>query len=124
MEIETVPFDPKTASRGEWARFHTYRRLRHRETDPDDPDWADATVEAWMRRDSPDWQSFHVAILEPGRREVQIGELTFDMARPGSPSHAMNKHLGSARIEVLRPFRRRGIGRWILPKVVEFADAH
>ncbi|TLZ53306.1 MAG: hypothetical protein E6K18_00545 [Methanobacteriota archaeon] len=124
MEIETVPFDPKTASREEWARFHAYRRLRHRETDADDPDWTDAAVEAWMRREHPHWQSFHIAILEPGRREVQIGEVTVDMSRPGSPPHEMNKHICDARIEILRPFRRRGIARALLPKVAEFADHH
>ena len=37
MDIQIVPFDPETASREEWGRFHVYRKAHHMETDPDDP---------------------------------------------------------------------------------------
>src|SRR3972149_4228108 len=30
MDVEIVPFDPKTASPEAWARFNAYRRPRHR----------------------------------------------------------------------------------------------
>ena len=123
MDAEIVPFDPKTASAEEWERFHTYRRLRHLETDPEDPDWSDGTVEAWLRRGQPHWESFRFAVLEPGRPSVQIGLLSLEMSRPGTPPHEMNRHLLSAGIELLRPYRRRGIGGTMLARAAEFAGA-
>ena len=124
MDVEIVPFDPKTASPEAWARFHAYRRLRHRETDPGDPDWGDTTVEAWMRRGHPHWESFRFSVLEPGRPEVQIGEVSCEASRPGAPPHEMNKHLIGVGVELLRPYRRKGMGRSMLRTVVEVAEAH
>ncbi len=121
MDVHIVPFDPKAASTEEWRRFHAYRRLRHQETDPDDPLASDWTVEAWMRHEHPDWESVHYAVLGPGREDVQIGEVYLEVSRPGRPPHELNKHLAWAGVELLRPHRRRGIGRTMLAEVLELS---
>lgn len=123
MDPQIIPFDPKTASRDEWARFHAYRRLRHRETDPDDPDWDDATVEAWMVRGHPHWERAQFAVLEPGQPNVQIGEVSCEASRPGTPPHEMNKDMMTVGVELLRPYRRRGIGRAMLRQALEAVRA-
>jgi GNAT superfamily N-acetyltransferase len=123
MNVEIVPFDPKTASRAEWARFHTYRRLRHQETDAGDPDWDDATVETWLIRGQPHWERASYAVLEPGGSDVQIGEVSCQASLPGSPPHEMNKHMIMVGAELLRPFRRRGIGRAMLAHGAGLAEA-
>ena len=123
MDVQIVPFDPETASRAEWTRYHAYRRLRHAETDPGDPLAKDATVEAWMRRPQPTWQQLHYAVLGPERPGSQIGGVYYEGSRPGSPSHETNKHIGLFAVELLRPHRRRGLGRSILPHIVSLARA-
>jgi hypothetical protein len=43
--MEIVSFDPPTAGRSDWERFHTYRHARRAESDPDEPVISDAEVE-------------------------------------------------------------------------------
>ena len=118
-----MAFDAKAATREDWRRYHAYRRLRHEETDPGDPLAGDGTVEAWMRHDHPHWESLHLAVLEPGRPDVQVGEVSLEFSRPGAPPHEMNKDLAWAGVELLRPHRRHGIGRAMLAAVAEFSES-
>jgi len=124
MDVPIVPFDPETATREEWARYHAYRRLRHRETDPDDPTAQDATVEGWMRRPHPHWRSTRLAVLDPETPHAMIGEIYFEMSRPESPSHEGNKHLAWVGLDLLRSHRHNGLGRSLLPHVVSQARGH
>ena len=117
MDVQVVPFDPETAAREEWARFHAYRRLRHQETDPDDPTATDATVEAWMRRPHPHWRSTRLAVLDPAPPHGMIGEVYFEVSRPESPSHETNRHLAWVGVELLRRHRQAGLGRSLLPHI-------
>ena len=121
MDVPIVPFDAKSATREEWRRFHAYRRLRHGETDPEDPLASDETVEAWMVHDHPHWESLHFAVLEPERTDVQIGEIALEFSRPGTPPHEKNEHLAWTGVELLRPHRLRGIGRAMVRVVAEFS---
>jgi len=124
MDVQIVPFDPETATREEWARYHAYRRLRHAETDPDDPVGEDATAEAWMRRPHPHWKSFHRAVLDPEPPHPMIGEVYFEVTRPGSPSHETNKHIAWVGLELLRHYRHAGLGRSLLPHILTQAREH
>lgn len=124
MDVSIVPFDPETAPREQWARYHAYRRLRHRETDPDDPTAEDATVEGWMRRPHPHWRSFRLAVLHPAPPHGMIGEIYFEMTRPGSPSHETNQHIAGVGIELLRRHRGAGLGRSLLPHLAAQAKEH
>jgi len=123
MDVPIVDFDAKAASREDWRRYHAYRRLRHEETDPGDPLPSDGTVEAWMRHDHPHWEYRRLAVLEPGRPDVQVGEVYLEFSRPGTPSHAMNEDFLWASVELLRPHRRRGIGRAMLAAVAETSES-
>lgn len=118
MDVQIVPFDPETATREEWARYHVYRRLRHHETDPDDPVAEDATVEAWMRRPHPHWKSHHLAVVDPEPPGAMIGEIYLEVTRPESPSHETNRHIAWVGVELLLAHRRAGLGRRLLPRLV------
>jgi GNAT superfamily N-acetyltransferase len=124
VRIEIVPFDPKTASEAEWARFHKYRRLRHEETDPDDPLWSDGTIEELLRQPDPQSDVFRFAVIEADRTDTQVGWLVFDVFRKDAPSYEENKHLAWIELEVLAPCRRQGVGRKLLAKVAELARQH
>lgn len=121
MKIEIVPFDPKTASREEWARFHAYRRLRHEETDPEDTLWSDRTEERWMKRLDAQSDELRFAVVRVGRPETMIGSLYFSVFREDSPTYEARKQEARVSLAVLRPFRRQGIGRELLAKVAELA---
>lgn len=124
MDLSIIQFDPETASREEWRQYHTFRRARHVETNPEDPVIEDETMEAWMRWRDPQWEEIRHAVLDPEGPEAQIGYIHFEISRPGSPSHETNKNLASINVELLRPYRRRAYGHRMLVKVVELAREH
>jgi len=124
MDVQIVPFDPETATREEWARYHAYRRIRQRETEPDDPVAEDATVEGWMRRPHPQWKSFRLSVLHPEPPHLMIGEIYFEVSRPESPSHEGNRHLAWVGVELVRSHRHVGLGRSLLPHLVSQAREH
>ncbi len=124
MKIEIVPFDPETALRGEWDRYHAYRRLRHQETDPDDPDIDDASLEALWKRPNPMLENLRYAVLDPGKPEAQIGHVEFSVFKEDGPSYEGNEHVAQANIALLEPHRGSGLGKELLSKVSELATFH
>lgn len=121
MEFAIVPFDPVTASRVEWRRYHAYRRRRHAETYPDDPLSDDETIETLLRRPHPEWDAARFAVQV--RPDEHVAELVVEHTREGSPTHATNKHLAFVDLIVLRPHRRRGIGGAMFAQAVGEARA-
>ncbi len=124
MDLVTARFDPQTATREEWRRYLAYARLRDREEEPDDPLEDDAVRESWLRNPDSQWEEFRTAVLDPERPGVQIGEMDFEISRPGAPSHDTNRHIAWVWAYVLRAHRRHGLGSRLLPRVVELAREH
>ncbi|MFQ5986527.1 MAG: hypothetical protein ACE5KQ_04145 [Thermoplasmata archaeon] len=124
MKIDIVPFEPTTASPEEWTRYHAYRRLRHQETDPDDPIIDAASVEALWKRPDPQVTTLRFAVLERGKPETQIGNLEFTVFREDGPSYEGNERLAQASIALLQPHRRHGFGKELLAKVTELTESH
>lgn len=124
MDVQVVPFDPETAAREEWVRYHAYRRIRHTEVDPEDPIASDATVEGWMRRPHPHWRSIRLEVLDPEPPHGMIGEIYLELTRPDSPSHETNKHIAWLGVELVRRHRRSGLGTALLPHLVTLAHEH
>ncbi len=122
MDVSLVSFDPQTASREEWARFHTFRRIRHEERNPGDPLPEDARSETWMRRGDPEAEQIRFAAFRGGdAEEKMIGWLRFAVYREDAPSYAERGREAHLIIEVLAPYRRRGVGRILLGKAAELA---
>ncbi|MFQ5919967.1 MAG: GNAT family N-acetyltransferase [Thermoplasmata archaeon] len=121
MDISLIPFDPQTASREEWARFHVFRRIRHEEENPGDPVSEDARSETWMRRGHPEMEQIRWAALPADGPDEVIGWLYFAVYRKDAPSYAERQGEAQVRVEVLVPHRRRGVGRVLLQKAAELA---
>ncbi|MFQ6013525.1 MAG: GNAT family N-acetyltransferase [Thermoplasmata archaeon] len=121
MDVSLVPFDPRQASREEWARFHVFRRLRHEEENPGDPLTDDSTDETWMRRGDPEAEEIRFAAIQSGEPEEVIGWLYFSVYREGSPTYATREKEARVSVQVLQPYRRRGVGRMLLAKAAELA---
>lgn len=121
MDVSLVPFDPRTASREEWARFHAFRRLRHEERNPGDPVTEDATEEVWMRRGDPLWEETRFAASSRERPEEVIGWLTFSVVREGTATYANRAKEAQVNVQVLEPYRESGVGRRLLAKAADLA---
>ncbi len=121
MDVSLVPFDPQTASRDEWTHFHTFRRTRLEEQNPGDSYPGDARSETWMRRGDPDAEEIRFAAFRSGDNEELIGWLYFAVYREEAPSYAERQKEAHVSIQVLGPYRRRGVGRVMLRKAAELA---
>lgn len=118
-QVEILPFEPQTATREEWERYHRFRRLRHNETDPEDPVQNDEVVEELMKRPFPQSKVTRFVVVESGKPKAQIGYMAFEVFKETSPSYESNKHLAEVDIAVLAPYRKRGVGRVLLAKAAE-----
>lgn len=123
-DVVLVPFDPTSASREEWARYHRFRRQRHRESRPEDPLEGDATTETLMRQGYPQARGLRFAALRAKEAGAQVGALEFWVSEEGSPEYETNRHLAWIWLEVLAPHRRRGVGRLLLARTAELARQH
>ena len=121
MVGELVPssVDPATAGMDFWRRYHKFRRVRQKESRPDDPLRDDADEEAHMKRVSPFQETVYYEVFRDG--EI-LGLLQGSSVKPASPEYVSNRHLYEADIFVRSAFRRRGIASSFLPVIVELMD--
>jgi GNAT superfamily N-acetyltransferase len=118
-EARRVEF--KSAGADFWKRYHEYRRLRQKESRPDDPIRPDDLEEKLMKRGSLFDIQYHYEIVEDSRLVSWVSGST---SKPGTPGHDSNKHLFWADLYVRPDARRRGLGSSWLPLLVHLMDAH
>src|SRR3990170_8011923 len=121
--VRIEPFDPKTASREAWARYHVFRRVRHAEEDPEDPLNSDAQEEALMKRDDPEGDDLIRVAVDPATG-AYVGVLWFSHFFEASPSYATNGHIAWTGVGVILPHRRRGVGTALLRLLPDLARAY
>jgi GNAT superfamily N-acetyltransferase len=123
MGGELVPsaVDPTTAGADFWKRYHAFRRLRQKETRPDDPVRSDADAEALVKRPDPFQLVDRFEVSHDG---VMLSWFTGYTVSTSSPEYTSKKHLYEADFYVVRDHRRRGIGASWLPVVLELMDRH
>lgn len=116
---QVVPFDPETASPERWRMYHAFRRARWEERGyADEPFRPDEAEEASRREEwREDSEAHYAALIVEGDRIV--AEFGGGAPMPGSDNYANNGHLLWAHAAVLRPWRRRGIGRLWLRHALE-----
>ena len=125
MEIELRPFDPFKATTEEWRSFHEYRYKRYPENAPGDPITADDVVEKSLRfmRDEEHIETH--SVHERGKPDEWIGLVRVSHIRETSPSYEENKHQCFVyNIDLLTPYRGKGIGKKLLEVVLEYAKRH
>jgi GNAT superfamily N-acetyltransferase len=123
MGGELVPsaVDPTTAGDDFWKRYHAFRRLRQKETRPDDPVRSDADAEALVKRPDPFQLVDRFEVSHDG---VMLSWFTGYTVSTSSPEYTSKKHLYEADFYVVRDHRRRGIGASWLPVVLDLMDRH
>jgi GNAT superfamily N-acetyltransferase len=120
-ELAPVRFDPQTAGREVWSRFHELRRLRHAEMRPDDPLEPDEIVEIRMKKPTP-FELHHR--YEIARDGVALSSFYAETVTPENPEYETNKHLMWAEIYVRRDQRRKGIASLWLPFIAQLMRTH
>jgi GNAT superfamily N-acetyltransferase len=123
MVSQLVPasIDFKSASPDFWKRYHAYRRLRQKESRPDDPSRPDDLEEKRLKRGNPfDIQYFY----EIAKDGLMLSWFSSSTSKPGTAGHESNKHLFWADLFVHPDHRRQGIGTSWLPLIVDLMDKH
>jgi mycothiol synthase len=120
-QLVPSPVDPITADGDFWRRYHAFRRLRQKESRPDDPVRNDADEEALMKRLDP-FQL--VDRLEVSHDGAMLSWFTGYTVSTSSPEYLSKRHLYEADFYVVRDHRRRGIGASWLPVVLDLMNRH
>jgi GNAT superfamily N-acetyltransferase len=113
--------DYKTAGPEFWKRYHIYRRLRQKESRPDDPIRPDEVEEKRLQHDSPFDFEYHYEIARDG---LLLSWFSGTTLKPGTPEYESSGHLFWADLYVRPDHRRQGIGSSWVPLIVELMDAH
>jgi mycothiol synthase len=117
--MQIVEFRPETASPEDWAQYHAFRRARHQEDDPEEPLEPDELAQANMRRPDP-FQERRWFLVKEG--DAIVGSLGASGSTPENPEFETWGHLLWAHVWVLEPYRRRGIGKRVVSKLLEVMD--
>jgi GNAT superfamily N-acetyltransferase len=119
--LRPVRFDPVSADRDDWARYHELRHIKHAELHPDDPMEPDEIVEARMKKpDAFDRRHW----FEMSRDGVVISTFGCEHTLPSNPEHETNKHLMWGEIYVRPEERRKHVGASWLPVIVDLMREH
>ncbi|MFN2250580.1 MAG: GNAT family N-acetyltransferase [Anaerolineae bacterium] len=113
------PFVPQEVPEDQWARYHTFRRIRHDERDPDEPLATDEVVEKSMKVPELYWRNRR-HVIDTG--DEIIAYANFESPKPDSPEYESTKHLLYSDPAVIGPYRRRGLGTYIMGAALEELD--
>ncbi len=124
-EVSVEKFDPINGSDKEWKRFHEYRKKKHMEVNPNDPIASDESVKIAIQQNvqNPEFEIHLHSIIDKNSNE-QIGDTMHGLIREVSPSFEGTKHLIQFDIYLLKPYRKKGIGKRLLKQIYEFAIDH
>ena len=125
MEFELKPFNPTKATQKEWRGYHDYRYKRYPEALPGDPILADNVVEENIRYmlEELDMETQFVYLKD--QMNEPVGMVRAAILKESSAAYEENKHLCQVvNLELLTPYRGKGIGRRLLEVVLNFAKEH
>jgi len=115
-------FEPMTSSEVEWKQFHEYRRLKNKETNPDDPISSNESVEKSIKASIQNLEAeVYLTNIINNKSDKIIGDIVYAVITEHSPSYEGTKHLAQFNIYLLKDYRRQGIGTQALKLVYDFA---
>ncbi|MFX0092046.1 MAG: GNAT family N-acetyltransferase [Candidatus Hodarchaeota archaeon] len=124
MDIEINRFDPQTASKEDWTKFHIFRRTQQQETRPDDPVIPDEIIEKQLKADNPTMEFHLFNLFEVGNSNKIIGHTNLFTYKKESPSYENHKDNLITFFSLLQSHRRKGLEATILEFVIESAKKH
>ncbi|PWC55200.1 hypothetical protein TSO221_05875 [Azospirillum sp. TSO22-1] len=109
-----LPFDPPNAPSEQWTGLHTFRRVRHAESFPEDPLLADAEYEAMERKPSRFGRRVAWMARVDGRVVGMLSTFVADTTVPGMA--VVERHLAAGG-GVMKNWRRHGVGTRLLAEL-------
>ncbi len=120
--IHIKEFDPQNFSKDEWQLFHTFRKIKHEETDPDDPIADDESVEKSLHMLSKHPEAnVNLFVIVDNTNNKIIGRMMHLIFHETSASYNENKHLMQFDLSLLANYRRKGIGTMAMKKIYDYA---
>lgn len=112
--MHITPFDPQAASEAQWSALNVFDNLNQVELWPDDPPVS--TTRTHRRALRPDFlvREYWAAWSDDGTEIVGLADARYWVAEH-------NQHLAMFSLDVLPAYRRVGIGRQFLARIVDFA---
>ncbi len=116
-------FDKLTISKSEWAVIHQYRRQVHSDDTPDDPIINDSTFEEQMKGQiiMLKMKAFDYGIHDDKKL---VGLFSFVFFNESSPAYKTNEKIVMFQIEMLKEYRKRGIGSKALKILVDTCEKY
>jgi RimJ/RimL family protein N-acetyltransferase len=114
-------FDILNTPRDDWNKIHAYRRQYHLEDTPEDPIMLD---QAWEENIKGRVINLGMEVYTYGiiDNNKLIGTLFFGYFTEGSPSYVGNEKLVMFEIELLKKYRRNGVGTSALKLIAETCE--
>jgi GNAT superfamily N-acetyltransferase len=124
LNFEFEKKDLETISREDWDKYHIFRKIRHSETNPDDPLMSDEAAEKRILQDLENKEYYieYFYVYRSNDNSQLIGTVSIAIFTEDSPSYKGNEHFMLFEIEILPGFRRKGLGSQILRMTVESAN--
>jgi len=116
IDLEIVPFDVLKATEIEWLMYHTFRKIRHEETQPNIPVVADKSLEETLKIPPTRLEIKRFNVFEKPDPKTQIGEVYFSWFRDGT-----DRNTAMVNMSVLESHRHKGIGIQLFKKIAELA---
>jgi mycothiol synthase len=119
--VTPTEFVPESASSEDWRRYHDFRRRSQAEWRPDEPPEPDPVAQALMLLPSKrNWTRRWQVVVD----EEMVSELGATAPKPESPEYETNRHIIWSWAWTLQPHRRRGIGRALIPTVLQVMEEY
>ena len=121
--IKLKSFDPLTCSREEWTLFHEFRKIRHEHINPDDPYTEDSMMEKSLvaQVQHPEFEIEFTALIDSSTNKY-VGQMMCGVFRETSASYEGNKHVMQFDAMLLPKYRRKGLGTYMLKRILTFAQ--
>ena len=121
-QIEIRKADLLNYTKEDWNLYHEYRKIRHSETNPDDPDSDDETTEKSLKMEAehPELKFNFAAIIDKSSNRF-AGRIVYIGFRETSASYEGNKHLLQFDFVLLKKYRNKGIEKVVMNQVYDYA---
>ena len=122
IDLEIVPFDANKASEKDWQKYHTFRKVRHEETQPNVPIVSDKSLEETLKILPTRLEIKRFNVFEKKDLNTQIADVYFSYYKEADSSS--DKNTAMVNLAVLNSYRHQGVGVQLFKKIAELAKEY
>jgi GNAT superfamily N-acetyltransferase len=122
-QIEIREADLLKYTQKDWDLYHEYRKIRHSETNPEDPFTDNETTEQSLKMQTkhPELKFHFSAIIDKSVNKF-AGRFVYIGFDESSPSYEGNKHLLQFDFVLLNEYRNKGIEQNVMKIIYDYAE--